>query len=268
MNRDFLRRVKREQGAPYMAFDAQSGRMRLVTPTTPKLLKVTIKKPTTKTKYQTPTVPKLSELAELSFRNNLKAHLKDLRFTNVTSKRDVDDALHTMQSALKLGLRSDVHSALLKMQTLAEPSHRVPTGFFRPINLYSLFANTYVLPHKDFSQVYGPGFWAASNVLWRRMMPPIPERYNAVFLKEITLVLMTAVGFTAVDNAFIKRCPTLLQLLNIRFLYMVAPNLIRDKLEKEHELKLTRMAEQFKRDEVGVDEMLSLADALILPISL
>jgi hypothetical protein len=200
-------------------------------------------------------VPTLADLAQREIRDQVEISLREMKFQDAASKEDVHDALKKLE-VFGISLRKDVHDALVRMQTI-ELSER-PIFFQRWRNVYTLLNRTYVLPHRDFSRSYAPGFWAASNVLKRRIKNG--DVYNAFDLEGFTLVNLEMRG---TDHQFIYDCPSVFELLLLKFL---PPEITRKKMQDKHDKRLERIAEQFKneKDVVGVDERLSLAQTLFV----
>lgn len=198
----------------------------------------------------------LSSLAEIKVRNHIKIFLQNINLNEAGSKQDVHDALTRLED-LGFRLRDDVHDALVRIQTV-ELSGRPILFTQRWENVYSLLKRTYVLPHKDFSEDYAPGFWAASNILKRRIASG--NNYNAVNLNGLTLVSLNKEG---IDNQFIYDCPSVFDLLLLRFF---PTEITQRELHDMHDRLLKRRAEQLKNDKdtVGVEERLSLAQTLFV----
>jgi hypothetical protein len=201
-----------------------------------------------------PSVPRLEDLAERAVRKQVQKSLQELKFQDASSKRDVDDALFKLPVVFGVKLRDDVHDALVRMQTIDLSTPRIL--FRRGRSVFDLLNRTYVLPHKDCSQSNAPGFWAASNVLKRRIESG--DLYNAFDLQGLTLVSLEGGSF---DHDFIYDCPSVFKLLVLKLL---PTDVIRYKMQVKHDKARERIAEMFKGDQVGVDERLSRADALFV----
>lgn len=207
-------------------------------------------------------VPALSYLAEKKVRELVVTSLQEMKFQNAKSKKEVDDALENLSEVFGVRLRWDVHDALVRMQTidLGASREQRPTLFRRWQSVYSLMNGTYILPHRDFSREYAPGFWAASNVLERRVRNNDAYNYNCLNGLRLTLVSLEKSG---TDNQFIYDCPTVFELLLLKIL---PPEITERKLRYMHDRRLERRAKRYKNDQdsVGVDERLSLAQDLFV----
>ena len=131
----------RGQGVSYMAWDAQIGRMRLVKPIPPKLLKVTIKKPTTKT-------PPITTLRELAFRPLWQSAIENILVYNEADGIKHPFAIEQLPftQGVKTALNRIVHNFT---QTRIQPEHMAFNAYIysavRNFTTFNILDNTYVM---------------------------------------------------------------------------------------------------------------------------
>ena len=138
----------RGQGVSYMAWDAQIGRMRLVKPIPPKLLKVTIKKPTTKT-------PPITTLRELAFRPLWQSAIENILVYN-----EADGIKHPF-AIEQLPFTQEIKGALNRIvqtftQTPIQPtmSRANIYSVVRNFTTLNILDNTYVVRDNNYSRIF------------------------------------------------------------------------------------------------------------------